>query len=408
MRLAKIVALLSLLLFVVVSVAFGADRTGVTKDSITIGMFGFYTGAGSFYGSGARDGAMMVIDEINAAGGIHGRKIKVIVEDDRSTPAGSIAAARKLIYNDKVFALINQGGSNPFVATLPILKESNVPVFVQIPSSPKVTRPFSKTIFRAASFNDQLQGWLLADFVMQHLKPGRVAILAQSDDYGKVGAQYVIERLQAQYKTAPVAVVEHDRDATDLSAQVLTLKEAKPDVVILYTYIRPGAIFLRQAKELGLGAKVVGSVASGQRVTVSLAGEYAEGSMFFTYIPLLEEGDDPRMVAFTKKWKAAYPHVIDPGRPGLPDIIGYSTTRLFLKAIEATGADPTREALVKALETVRDYTYEGLMMPISFTADNHDGMSQATFFVITGKKRQMMNVTVGERKVLDEIVHMKQ
>ncbi len=154
MRLAKVVALLSLLLFVVVSVAFGADRTGVTKDSITIGMFGFYTGAGSFYGSGARDGAMMVIDEINAAGGIHGRKIKVIVEDDRSTPAGSIAAARKLIYNDKVFALINQGGSNPFVATLPILKESNVPVFVQIPSSPKVTRPSTICAVRATMNSD--------------------------------------------------------------------------------------------------------------------------------------------------------------------------------------------------------------------------------------------------------------
>lgn len=402
-----IVVSLALLLLVIPPPAFGADRTGVTKDTITLGMFGFYTGAGSFYGTGARDGAMMAINDVNAAGGIHGRKIKVVVEDDRSTPAGSIAAARKLIHNDKVFALINQGGSNPFVATLPILKESNVPVFVEIPSSPKVTRPLHKTIFRAASFNDQLQGWLIADFVMQHLKPARVGLLLQSDDYGKVGAQYVVERLRAQYKTTPVAVVEHDRDATDLSAQVLKLKEAKPDVVILYTYLRPGAIYLRQAKELGLGARTVGSVASGQRVTVNLAGEYAEGAMFFTYIPLLEEGDDARMVAFTKKWKAAYPNVIDPGRPGLPDIIGYSTTRLFLKAIETAGTDPTREGLLEALENVRDYVYDNLMMPISFTPTNHDGMSQATFFQITGKKRQMMNVTVGGRKVLDEIVNLK-
>jgi branched-chain amino acid transport system substrate-binding protein len=402
-----LVVSLALLILVVPPPALGADRTGVTKETITLGMFGFYTGAGSFYGTGARDGAMMAISEINAAGGIHGRKIKVIVEDDRSTPAGSIAAARKLIHSDRVFALINQGGSNPFVATLPILKESNAPVFVEIPSSPKVTRPLHKTIFRAASFNDQLQGWLIADFVMQHLKPARVGLLLQSDDYGKVGGQYVVERLQAQYKTTPVAVVEHDRDATDLSAQVLKLKEAKPDVVILYTYLRPGAIYLRQAKELGLGAKTVGSVASGQRVTVSLAGEYAEGAMFLTYIPLLEEGDDPRMVTFTKKWKAAYPNVIDPGRPGLPDIIGYSTTRLFLKAIETAGTDPTREGLVEALENVRDYVYENLMMPISFTPTNHDGMSQATFFQITGKKRHMMNVTVGGRKVLDEIVNLK-
>ncbi|MBI2529120.1 MAG: ABC transporter substrate-binding protein [Candidatus Rokubacteria bacterium] len=398
----------ALTLLMVPGLALGAgDRTGVTRDTITVGMFGFYTGAGSFYGTGARDGAMMVINEVNAAGGVHGRTVKVIVEDDRSTPAGSIAAARKLLHNDKVFALINQGGSNPFVATLPILKESNVPVFVQIPSSPKVTRPFHKTIFRAASFNDQLQGWLLADFVMQHLKPARVGILNQSDDYGKVGAQYVIERLQAQHKVTPVAVVEHDRDATDLSAQVLKLREAKPDVVILYTYLRPGAIYLRQAKELGLSAKTVGSVASGQRVTVSLAGEYAEGAMFLTYIPVIEESDDPRMVAFTKKWKAAYPNVIDPGRPGLPDIIGYVATRLFVKAIEAAGPDLTREGLVAALEKTRGFSHDGLMMSISFTPTNHDGMSEATFFQITGKKRQLMNVVVGGRKVLDEIVNMK-
>jgi branched-chain amino acid transport system substrate-binding protein len=384
-----------------------ADRTGVTKDTITIGMFGFYTGAGSTYGTGARDGAMMAINEANAAGGIHGRKLKVLIEDDRSTPAGSIAAARKLIHSDKVFALINQGGSNPFVATLPLLKETNVPVFCSMPSSPKVTRPLHKTIFRAGSFNDQLQAWLIADFVMQHLKPTRVAVLAQSDDYGKIGAQYVVERLQAQYKTAPVAVVEHDRDATDLSAQVLKLKEAKADAVILYTYLRPAAIYMRQARELGVTAKVVGSVGAGQRVTVSLAGDDAEGAMFFTYLPILEESDDPRMVAFTKKWKAAYPNVIDPGRPGLPDILGYVATKLFIQSLQAAGPDLTREGFVEALETTREFSQDGLMMPISFTGSNHDGMSQGTFFVIKGKQRQMTGVTVGGRKVLDEIVGMK-
>jgi branched-chain amino acid transport system substrate-binding protein len=384
-----------------------ADRTGVTKDTITLGMFGFYTGAGSTYGTGARDGAMMAINEANAAGGIHGRKLKVLIEDDRSTPAGSIAAARKLIYSDKVFALINQGGSNPFVATLPLLKEANVPVVCQMPSSPKVTRPFHKTIFRAGSFNDQLQGWLIADFVMQQLKPARVGVLAQSDDYGKVGAQYVTERLQAQYKTVPVAVVEHDRDATDLSAQILKLKEAKADVVILYTYLRPAAIYMRQARELGLGAKIVGSVGAGQRVTVSLAGDDAEGAMFFTYLPILEESDDSRMVAFTKRWKAAYPNVIDPGRPGLPDILGYVATKLYIKALDAAGPDLTREGLVEALETSREFSQDGLMMPITFTATNHDGMSQGTFFVIKGKQRQLTGVTVGGRNVLNEIVGMK-
>ncbi len=409
MKHAKRFLVLPVLIWLAVpGLASAADRTGVTADTITIGMFGFYTGAGSFYGTGARDGAMLAINEINAAGGVHGRKLKVIIEDDRSTPAGSIAAARKLIYSDKVFALINQGGSNPLVATLPILKESNVPVLGQMPSSPKVTRPFHRTIFRAASFNDQLQGWLIADFVMQHLKPSRVAILAQSDEYGKVGAQYVIERLQAQYKVAPVAVVEHDRDATDLSAQVLKLKEAKPEVVILYTYLRPGAIYLRQAKELGLGAQVVGSVAAGQRVTVSLAGENAEGAMFFTYLPILEESDNPAMVAFMKKWKAAYPSVIDPGRPALPDILGYVATRLFAKALEATGKDLTREGFIEALENVREFSQDGLMMPITFTSTNHDGMSQATFFVIKGQQRQMTGVVVGGRKLLDEINAMKQ
>lgn len=384
-----------------------ADRTGVTKDTITIGMFGFYTGAGSTYGTGARDGAMMAINEANAAGGIHGRKLKVLVEDDRSTPAGSIAAARKLIHSDKVFALINQGGSNPFVATLPLLKETNVPVFCEMPSSPKVTRPLHKTIFRAGSFNDQLQGWLIADFVMQHLKPARVAVLAQSDDYGKIGAQYVTERLRTQHKTTPVAVVEHDRDATDLSAQVLKLKEAKADAVILYTYLRPAAIYMRQARELGVTAKIVGSVGAGQRVTVSLAGDDAEGAMFFTYLPILEESDDPRMVAFAKKWKAAYPNVIDPGRPGLPDILGYVATKLFIQGLQAAGPDLTREGFVEALETTREFSQDGLMMPISFTGSNHDGMSQGTFFVIKGKQRYMTGVTVGGRKVLDEIVGMK-
>ncbi len=404
MRAKTSVLLLAVLVLALSTPAAAADRTGVTADTITIGMFGFYTGAGSSYGTGARDGAMIAINEVNAAGGVHGRKIKVIVEDDRSTPAGSIAAARKLIHNDKVFALINQGGSNPMVATLPLLKESNVPLMAQMPSSPKVTRPLHRTIFRAASFNDQLQGWLIADFVMQHVKPnGRIAILAQSDEYGKVGAQYVVERLQGQYKVAPVAVVEHDRDATDLSAQVLKLKDAKPDVVILYTYLRPGAIYLRQAKELGLTAQAVGSVGAGQRVTVSLAGENAEGAMFFTYLPILEESDHPAMVAFTKKWKAAYPRVIDPGRPGLPDILGYVATRLFIKGLEQAGKDLTREGFVETLETTRDFSHEGLMMPITFTATNHDGMSQATFFVIKGKQRHMTGVTVGTRKLLDEI-----
>src|SRR5882724_7742855 len=156
-------ALSCLALSVITDAAKAVD--GVTDTEILIGSHGPLTGPAAYIGIGARSGLQLAIDEVNAKGGIHGRKLRVLFEDDAFSPTKALGAVKKLIEDNKVFMIFGASGSNPTLGTLDYLRESKVLTYVSISSAPAVTRPFSKYIFRGATVEAARYGELFSEFL---------------------------------------------------------------------------------------------------------------------------------------------------------------------------------------------------------------------------------------------------
>ena len=227
-------------LFTAMAVALGTvagpaaaqDTTGVAKDTIKIGILGSLTGPASIWGAGNLAGAVLAFEEVNAAGGINGRKLEWVSEDDETSPPKAIAAYKKLTGQDQVFAVFGPAASAISAAMVPAIKATSVPTFISVPSTPAVTEPLVKNLFRTGSLNDRMQGVAVAEYVMGPLGAKRIAVIRQSDEYGKRGADSIVERMK-QKNAAPVSHEIFGPSDTDFTSQILKIRETNPHVLIV-------------------------------------------------------------------------------------------------------------------------------------------------------------------------------
>ena len=197
-----------------------AAEQGVTADTITIGAFGPITGPAAYIGLAGRDGAAMAIKEINAAGGINGRKLNMIFEDDGHSPAKALAAVKKLIDEDKVFMLFNVAGSNGTIGTIDYVKEKGMVMFVSFASAPGVTWPFAKNLFRGGTTEVPRYGELYAEYIVDGLKAQKIGILSGREEYPKNEGDALTKQLQKWYRDRPGEArrVQHRRQGFHAAA----------------------------------------------------------------------------------------------------------------------------------------------------------------------------------------------
>ena len=364
------------------------ETTGVTETSVKVGMFFVLTGPASPYGVGTRNSAQLVIDEVNKAGGINGRKIEAIIEDDGCSGSKAMASAQKLITRDQVFALYGGNCSASTVGLVPMANEHRVPMYVPMAVTKNIANPLTKYVFRS-NVMSTMEGSLMVDFAMDKYKPKRAVILYSTDEYGTESHSSMAPRLKEKYGVTPVAVLGHKRDDTDLSAQALKVKEAKPDVVLMATYLRDASIFLRQARELGVDAKFVGSIAASNQIMDELAGKEAVWGRYAAITPLIDDPQGPRLAPFVSKYCAVFTeHCKRPGIPGIYDGQGYASIQIFLEGLRRAGRNLTREGLVRALETVKDFPTNAYA-PVSFSSTDHDGVQGAYFYEFTADGKRV-------------------
>jgi branched-chain amino acid transport system substrate-binding protein len=351
------------------------DTAGVSKDSIKLGILGSLTGPAAIWGTGNRAGAILAFEEANASGGVNGRKIEWVVEDDETSPPKAIAAFKKLTEQDGVFAVFGPAASAISAAMVPVMQQSGVPVFISVPSTPSVTEPTMKNVFRSGPLNDRLQGIAVADYAIGKLHGQKIAVIRQSDEYGKRGADSIVDRMK-QEKLDPVASEEFAAGDTDFTSQLLKIRGADPDVLIVYGYPSPSAIITRQARQLGISAKILGSNATSSRKYPQIVGQAAAGIENVITVAVLPESDDPKAVAFSKKFAERYPDLAKQERPDLGDVLGYGGALTFLEGLKRAGPDLTRSKFIAALETIQDF-HTGLTMPTTFSATSHEGNKAA-------------------------------
>jgi branched-chain amino acid transport system substrate-binding protein len=353
------------------------------------------TGPASWAGISLQNGARLHFDEVNEAGGVNGRKIEIIVEDTQCLPSNGLAAVKKLIDRDKIFAVFGGVCSNAILAVVPLVKETKIPFFDLFMSHPVLTTPVIKNVFRVGSIPSDMHAHYMVDFAVQHFKAKKIAIVNQSDEFGKYGAQYIQERMGKEYGLKPIAHEVYNLGDVDFVSQIMRLKQSAPDVILLYAFPKEAAILLRQSKELGLKGQWVGSMSIADRSFTKLAGEAAAGSVhLWNWGPYLDTDDSPPVIQFKEKYDKKYPGH-PPGKPHALDMAAYASSRVFVEGLRRAGKDLSREGFIGALESIKDFD-SGLMGRITFIANDHQGNKSARFVKNQPDgKRVLLGVVLG-------------
>jgi branched-chain amino acid transport system substrate-binding protein len=370
---------------------------GVTDAEIRIGMWTPLSGPVALLGQSARDAVRLWAKEVNEKGGIHGRKINFIFYDDAGSPQEAQAAVRRLIDQDQVFMLISGSVSGSTLPVRQVITREKVPFVSSISSNINLMKPFSRYIFRIYG-NEDTQAYNMLAWMMKNEKLQRPAILYNSNDYGVGGYQIYDERLKNEYKVASVAAERYNPGDQDFTAQLLRIKAANPDGLLVYAFAQEAGIIVRQAKELGLTAKLFGGGGTSTPLLQRGAGPAAVGFTAVLVVPEIPESStNPAVVEYRDKLKTAfYPDGFPPGRPSEYDTAAYAAAKITQATLDKVGRNLTREAFVDTLETTKNFD-TGMTFPISYSADNHEGTTQ-TQIVRVGTDLKWQTVAISRGK----------
>lgn len=343
-----------------------AAQTGVSEDQVTIGAFlplqsGLAAGAVQ-----VREGANAYIQHVNESGGVNGRQIEWLVENDSYNPQQAVAAARSLVDRDGIFAFVSTLGTVTNLAVLPFLEQRGVPLVGPIVGSPKLLEPESEIVFGVLPTGVE-RGRAIGEYVLQDLGAERVAILYQNDDFGKDPYEGLVEALDEAGKEL-VAEASYEPNDIDMSSQVARLREANPDVVVLAGIPKPVALFLKTAEQQGWAPTWVGPSLLADPLFAELGGSAVEGMhiVFDVALPNMPEAEEANRIL-----EQYAPET----RPGYFAYNGMIGAMLFVEALGKVEGEITREKLVEALESIEGFD-SGIFPPITYSQDDHAGVEQ--------------------------------
>lgn len=319
----------------------------MAQQSVTIGAAAPLTGPRANLGRYFKQGVELAVEEINKDGGVLGKPLKVVFEDDQAdNPNVAINAVNKLVKMHKVTAFVGPHFSVAQLATQKIYCDHAVSVTGA--SGVPVTNNNCKTVIRNRA-NDNLQAKALVEYARNSLKIDKLGVLSINDDFGKAGAQRVIEQIEAA-GLKPVRVESHNPEDKDFSAQLGRLRDAGAGLVIMWTHDNEAALIVRQAKQLGLTMKFAGSTSLSQPVFVKLAADAGEGALSSSdFVP---GNPDPAVREFVKKYEARTKTEAE-----LYAATYYDATWLLAKAInQAKSTDP-----VKIREAFATISHKGVL-----------------------------------------------
>ena len=363
---------LALLLFV--PSLSNAKEPGVTDDMILLGQSAAFGGPAAALGKSMRDGAMVYFDRINAQGGVHGRKIKLVSLDDGYEPERAIANTRKLIDEEKVFALFGYVGTPTSYAVVPILTEAKIPFFGPFTGAEGLRDPVNRYIFniRASYFDEteRLVDWMVSD------RKSNIAVFYQDDSYGKAGLEGVrraMERRKLQISAAGTV----QRNTVDVAGAVKSIGAVKPDAVIMVSAYKSCAAFIKEfnktrQRPIYMNVSFVGSKALADELGADGHGVIISQVVPFPLYP----------------WGAALEmrNLLTERSPGVKptfnDVEGFIAAKGIVDGLQRVGRDLTREKFVTALETMRNVDLGAF--PVTFTPKSHSGSQFVELTVIIG------------------------
>ena len=380
MRQRLALGLMVLMVVALVGTAIAQKETrGVSATEIVVGMHTDLSGPAATYGVSSSNAVKMRFDEVNEKGGIHGRKIRLIVEDTQYQVPRAVQAGTKLINRDHIFAMVAPLGTPMNNALFKDQFDANVPNLFPLSAARSMYEPFHKLKFYgAASYVDQIR----AGIQYFASKKGKKALCAmyQDTDFGKE----VMDGVQMQADKLKIKIVEtvtHKPTDQDFTAQITKLKGAGCDLVALGTIVRDSIVPYSTARKIGwTDVDFLGSAASYDLFVAAAQGGVTEGlyAMGLTDMPY-RDTLSPQAQAWFDRYKDKYK--VD---PNIGAVYGHVAADLTVTGMEKAGKDLTTDSFVKGLESIRGYKDIFNGPEVNFAADKHQGANSSFLAVVKG------------------------
>jgi ABC-type branched-subunit amino acid transport system substrate-binding protein len=345
---------------------------GVSADTIVFGQAAVLEGPASALGVGMRTGLQAAFDEINAKGGVHGRKLKLISENDGYEPDRAITATKKLIEENKVFALIGAVGTPTSAAAQPIATAAKVPFIGAFTGAGFLRNPkLDNVINIRASYGAETEAWVR--HLTEDLKISKIAIFYQDDAFGRAGLDGVKAAMKKRSMEL-IAEATYERNTVAVKSALLALKRAEPEAVVIVGAYKPVAEFIKLSRKVNFNPTFVNISFVGASALAKELGPEGKDVIVSQVVPF--PWDASLQVV------ADYQAAIKPagGEPDFVTLEGYLAGRLAIAALDRLGADVTREGLIRAIKEPGKFDIGGL--PMTFSAEKNEGLDKVFLTVI--------------------------
>ncbi len=357
-----------------------AATRGVTDTEIIIGSMADLSGVTAVQGVNNANATRLAFDEVNERGGIHGRKVRLIIEDMEYIVPKAVQAMNKLLNRDNIFLAVGNGGTPHNDAVMPSMFEKNVPNVFPVTCARSMYEPFNRLKFgQFASYYDQMRAGV-KHFVEQRGKKV-VGSMYQDTDFGRDVHAGVVAQLGAMgLKLA--AETAHRPTDTDFNAAIARQHDAGCDLICMGTIVKDTTIILQTARKIGWNVDFCGQFASYSTAVAEAPGEPAEG--FYSMAPALYRYPDdpkPEVQAFTAKFRKRFG--VDVNYLGEA---GYTAATFTIAALEKAGRDLTLDSFISAMENMRDWhdIFGGPALSLSPT--NHHASNRSFLSVVKNRR----------------------
>lgn len=271
-------------------------------NKVRIGVFMSTTGTTANFGISSVNGIKMAADEINAAGGINGKQVELLVQDDRSDASEAATIVTKFVTQDQVNAVIGEVASSRSIAAAPIAQNAKIPMLTPSSTNPDVTKK-GDFIFRSC-FIDPYQGAAIAQFAAKTLGAKTAAIMVDRKNDYSTGLEKVITETFTKFGGKMVATQSYQEGDQDFNAQLTSLKGANPEVIFVPGYYNDVGLIAKQARDKGITVPLIGGDGWDSEQLYKIGGTALNGSYFTNHYSPYDT--DPKVVKFVNDYKARY------------------------------------------------------------------------------------------------------
>jgi branched-chain amino acid transport system substrate-binding protein len=333
------------LLFLFLWASFGAGSAVLAQETIKIGEFGSLTGGNASFGISQNNGVQMALEEVNAAGGVLGKKIDLTLEDNQTKQGQTTTIVKKLISEDHVVALIGEVASSKSLEAAPIAQAAKIPEIATAATNPAVTQT-GDYIFRVC-FTDDFQAVVIARFVLETLQKKKIAFMTDVKQDYSVGLTNIAKAYFDKNGGEIVKEQSYSSEDKDFRAQLTTIKAANPDVIIVTGYYPEAALIAKQARQLGIKAILAGGDGWDGSSLIPVGGSAVEGAFFSDHFAVSDKS--PLVQTFVAAYKKKYNVA-----PDAFAALGYDAFKLLVDAIKRAGTTDS-EKLRDAIANTKDF-----------------------------------------------------